>query len=784
MRPLPSCLRGDLWLLAAVPGVLWPTFSPTVAAVAALVILLLVTGGLRGRLGLGPAAGRGVVLVGVGLIGAAAAETLQILLPVLPGVNRLLALGPTVGFELVPDGLSYLGVAHPEGLLRFRINGAVLGLPVLLPALLVGLVAIRVGVSGVRRGVLLAACALVAALHAWVGIHLFADGSNLLSAPPPSRLLVFHSPWLGLAALLALRGLTRFGASVPEARPGCDGGLWSVGSLAVTAAVAGVWLLHGLLPGGPGRSGVVLFDDAHSDTWAPAARAMSFEWYGDYSTYNLAAFAEYLSYNQPVAVRVAGALDAAVLADCAVLVLKTPTVAFAPAEVAAVERFVADGGGLLLLGDHTDLLATSSHLNQIANCFGITFRSDFTRDAANAAFSLVRPTVAEVLPLARATGSFEFMTGCTLQITPGVRPVMIGRRQEVVGHDFADHNQFGGLRSDPSQPHGPVVLCAAAQHGRGRVLAFTDSTVLSGFALFRDERIQFFEAAVRWLVAGSRDLGLATGGLLVTAALCWVLDRVRRRRGGERAAPPLLLPVVLGILVGHGTGLLLGEVVTSRVDWARPPEGYRRPPVLAVPRTESQAWYPPVLGYSGKYEEWEYDSFFASWLRGGVFPREVATVADALVYDAQLVLNPRAVLTAGQQADLERWVAAGGRLIVAARNQDFAWEEFRSFVVPFDAELQGRPDATGRHYQVQFGRFEELPSPCGELWLGGLRHGRGLVLVAMGTDVWNTRRLGHCLDVPDRDQRAAHDAIALLARIALGDQVQRGGVRVPAVATR
>ena len=40
--------------------------------------------------------------------------------------------------------------------------------------------------------------------------------------------------------------------------------------------------------------------------------------------------------------------------DCYVLILKVPTTRYKPEEVAVVRDFVDNGGGLLLIGEHTD----------------------------------------------------------------------------------------------------------------------------------------------------------------------------------------------------------------------------------------------------------------------------------------------------------------------------------------------------------------------------------------------------------------------------------------------
>lgn len=59
-----------------------------------------------------------------------------------------------------------------------------------------------------------------------------------------------------------------------------------------------------------------------------------------------------------------------------VLVFKTPTEPFTDEEVSTIERFVDQGGGLFLIGDHTNLFGMSTYLNKVAAPFRLAFRSD------------------------------------------------------------------------------------------------------------------------------------------------------------------------------------------------------------------------------------------------------------------------------------------------------------------------------------------------------------------------------------------------------------------------
>ena len=70
------------------------------------------------------------------------------------------------------------------------------------------------------------------------------------------------------------------------------------------------------------------------------------------------------------------AIDEKTLSACDVLVIKIPRFRYAPEEVRAIVHFVEAGGGLLLIGDHTNLDCSAAHMNDITRAFGFTFRDD------------------------------------------------------------------------------------------------------------------------------------------------------------------------------------------------------------------------------------------------------------------------------------------------------------------------------------------------------------------------------------------------------------------------
>ena len=69
-------------------------------------------------------------------------------------------------------------------------------------------------------------------------------------------------------------------------------------------------------------------------------------------------------------------IDDDTLAGCDVLVIKIPTARYTQDEADAVVRFVKRGGGVLFIGDHTNLDRSGAYMNDMTRSFGFVFRDD------------------------------------------------------------------------------------------------------------------------------------------------------------------------------------------------------------------------------------------------------------------------------------------------------------------------------------------------------------------------------------------------------------------------
>ncbi len=207
-----------------------------------------------------------------------------------------------------------------------------------------------------------------------------------------SALDLFTSPWItcfflvvaGLTAdragrLLAKGGETPAPARLPARR--------IVNSAAVIGLLsAGTGLAFCFVPPGTEKPGRILIDDRFCGIWEPTARQLDTEWYGDFPTYSFTSLAEWLGKWYSVDANTTRPYDDELLSHYEVLIIKTPEEPIPDAEQAAIERFVRRGGGLLLVGDHTNLLGMGTHLNALSDKHGIRFRYDSVSDGVTGGF--------------------------------------------------------------------------------------------------------------------------------------------------------------------------------------------------------------------------------------------------------------------------------------------------------------------------------------------------------------------------------------------------------------
>jgi hypothetical protein len=252
----------------------------------------------------------------------------------------------------------------------------------------------------------------------------------------------------------------------------------------------------------------VFVDEFHS-TWERTDKPFDTEWYGQDSGYNYACIYDYCSrfYNMS---RLTTAIDNTTLKNCDVLMVKVPTSRYTPAEISYIENFVKQGGGLMLVGEHTSVFNSGTYINDIAQVFGFRFRYDCLFDIDTTFEQLYNlPVVPH--PIIQNIPFLNFAVSCS--IDPGKRFGMAPIRSTGLKNLTADYhasNYYPQVENLAQMRYGAFTQLWTIKHGKGRVAAFTDSTIFSNFATFEEGKAELMLGMIEWLNHENMRLNLNT----------------------------------------------------------------------------------------------------------------------------------------------------------------------------------------------------------------------------------------------------------------------------------
>ena len=728
----------------------------------------------------------GAVLL-VQAVAMAAYESFTARRPDLPdALTRLLAwLGGLAGFDLSVEG-SNLALFSMRRVHRLGATWALLADPVTVCFLVGGVVLIALerwaaSANGQRggwrrlapMGRFAAAVALWLPLRALILTALYMHRALRTGYDDPLDLMnQFWSPWVHLVllagpVLLAWRFVRPSGKrdDAPPVRPA--GPKWQPAAAAVVALLAVAALTAGIAwdPVGERKGGRILVDERRSQLPWPGKtfdstrtdRPFDRDWYGHASSYNYACLYDYCSRFYTMS-RLDGTIGDDALRDCDVLFLKVPSGPYSPTEIAAIRRFVNRGGGVLLLGEHTNFGGSGVHLNQIAQTFGFRFRYDCAFGMDSVFRQRYTPALAPH-PVVQHTGPIDFATSCTLDVAgAGGRAVIQDTGLKNLHADYHVSNYYPQAENHPHMRYGAFVQLWAARDGAGRVLAFTDSTIFSDFAFFEPGKSELMLGMLEWLnhrnrLFDPRALLVLIGALLAAGVLAL-------GRPCDANWPLLVAAGALGWLVA-----IVGVRAAHRA--AMPLPKALRPMVrVTMDRTVSAAPLPRNGFIAGKDDA--FGLFERSILRLGYFTRRASGEA---VTDARLVvvLHPSRTVTPAFGDRLVEYVAGGGQLLVLDSPENAA-STANSLLHPFGLEVRRTARLRGllepqrpwpvvavpSAWEVRGG--EVLARIAGRPVAAVKRHGKGAVWVVGFASRFTDARMGVIGDVvPTGELRKVYD---------------------------
>ena len=486
----------------------------------------------------------------------------------------------------------------------------------------------------------------------------------------PTHLLLLAGPVLLAWRLVPLRA-SRSGADRPvgeEARaagktdalepPRGPCPLWLRVTATLGAAAGAALVTVGILwdPVGSRKEGRVVIEEYHPEgdkQWERTDRPFDTTWYGHLSGYNYYCIYDYMTRFYDV-VRRTEPLNEAVLENCDVLIVKVPTRPYSNLEIAAIERFVQRGGGLMLVGEHTNVFGSGTYLNSITRRFGFSFRYDclFGVDKVFREH-FIAPEVPH--PIIQNVPWMDFAISCSIdpERSSG-RAVMRNIGLKNLMADYHASNYYPKPDDSPDMRYGAFVQLWSMRFGQGRIAAFTDSTIFSNFCAFETGKKELWMGMVEWLnhrspaVDPRRPLTLAGVALVLIGLLA-----VRRWRGGGLV---LLAAGAIGWVVSASAVRSYGSVAMPY------PEPLRPFVQVNMDRTVCTARL-PIDGFIS-VDNTDYGIFDRWILRLGYFTARARTVEEALDGNLILFLEPNREISPDYRARLVRFVEGGGKILV------------------------------------------------------------------------------------------------------------------------
>ncbi|MCX6879565.1 MAG: hypothetical protein NTW21_38040 [Verrucomicrobia bacterium] len=359
-------------------------------------------------------------------------------------------------------------------------------------------------------------------------------------------LLLFDGVWRYLPFLLAtgvLFGRLLAPPAVPVSPPfALPRALrWGAAPLLLLLATIACWE-----PLGTPKDGKVVISTYHSQ-WSRTDRPYDRDWYGADSGYNYACMKRFFEVFYPV-VEAGGPLLDKDLEGASTLVIYDPDRRFSQEEIKLVRKFVSGGGGLFVIGDHTNVFGSTSHLNELCEPFGFQYRDDVLFDL-DEDFHQMMDAPWWPSRFWHGMSMFKLRGPTSLRPTSGwTRSVCQVGHSKGVRAIYSVNNFYPPPHDDPKMKTGTFCVSAASRYGQGRVMAWGDSTVFSNFEIFYPGKYEYLLNSLDWL--NHRDgmlpaLGRRIAALVLVAGVAGFL--LRRREPRVWLVTAVLLVAVLGV---------------------------------------------------------------------------------------------------------------------------------------------------------------------------------------------------------------------------------------------
>jgi len=244
------------------------------------------------------------------------------------------------------------------------------------------------------------------------------------------------------------------------------------------------------------------------------------------------------------------------------MIVKVPAESLSEMFESKLTDWVAKGGRLLVIADHTDLYDTTQNINSLlTKNFGMRINADAVYDATGMPNIPTIPVAGGLLGQIVANNrQFAWQTGASLEQLPtlGIELMSYGPSFSEPG-DYSRANRFGPFVPELTKRYFNHSAAIGFAHGLGAVAVVLDSTPWSNFSIFKEEYNQMFRGLVRALEQPYQLRILATGAIILG-----ILAIVANALPLNVTLP--ILGLIMGCTLGSGTSI-------GSVSWSNHIEG-------------------------------------------------------------------------------------------------------------------------------------------------------------------------------------------------------------------
>jgi hypothetical protein len=244
-----------------------------------------------------------------------------------------------------------------------------------------------------------------------------------------------------------------------------------------------------------------------------------------------------------------------------VLVIKCVTRPFQRSEIEAILNFTSRGGGLILIGEHTDIYGMCTYLNPISERLGFRYLPTAVQDFYNDMRGSITQRGEFPAQIARyMTGDLVWETSCSLEkLYAGDLLFEIYTRPSFFAHFRNETAPFFVTRAFPQETvlnslFGRHLVMAGLHYGRGKVILFTDSTDFNNGIIGLGDHPQLFMAMVEYVADADRlDKTLLLLPILGLAVVVVILNKRRFLAALALLSLFFMLAFVLSYPLAHYT---------------------------------------------------------------------------------------------------------------------------------------------------------------------------------------------------------------------------------------